>query len=81
MLWIQLVIHHIFHWLLYNGIIYKPHCSKDAIGKPAQIWCHKTFEDGAMYSFIPVEFLICWCSYTVASFNNESVLVVVPLSE
>ena len=60
---------------------YKPHCNKDAIGKPAQIWCHNTFEDGAMYSFIPVEFLISRCSFTVASFNNESVLVVVPLSE
>ena len=58
----------IFHWQLY--------CNKDAIGKPAQIWCHNTFEDGAMYSFIPVEFLICRCSFTVASFNNESVLFI-----
>ena len=40
---------------------YKPHCNKDAIGKPAQIWCHNTFEDGAMYSFIPIEFLISRC--------------------
>lgn len=60
---------------------YKPHSNKYGIGKPAQLWSHNDFETGASYSFIPIDLLICRCSYSVTSFNGESVLVVIPLSE
>ena len=60
---------------------FKPHSNKNGIGKPAQIWCYNTFENGAMYCFLPVKLLVCRCSFIVTSFDGESVLIVVPLSE
>ena len=56
----------------------KPCSNKNGIGKPAQIWCYNTFEK---YCFLPVNLLVCRCSVIVSSFDGESVLIVVPLSE
>ena len=60
---------------------YRPHPSKNSIGKPVQIWMHNVFEDSAIYSFMPVQYLKCRCSFSIITFNDDSVLVVVPLVE
>ena len=60
---------------------FKPHAGKDAFGKPAQIWQYNNFEVGGLYSFIPVQCLKCRCSFSKIVYDNEFVLVIVPLIE
>lgn len=57
-----------------------PYLQKDGIGKPVQLW-RNDFEVGALYSFLPVQYLKCRCSFCNITYNNEPVLAVVPLVE
>ena len=58
----------------------KPHLDKNALGNPAQIWTNNNFEIGTKYAFIPIDCLECRCSYFEKTHNNDSVLIVVPLT-
>ena len=58
---------------------FKPHPSKNEIGKPAQVWNHNQYENGGLISFVPVRFLKSWCAHCVIKLENQPVLVVVPL--
>ena len=60
---------------------YKPHSNKNGMGKPAQIWCYNSFEDGGIYSFLPVRNLTNRYSFSTATFDDELVVIVVPLPE
>ena len=69
------------HLLLAVVSWYLPHTNKNVVGKPAQIWCYNKFESGGVHSFVPVRYLKCRCASSISTIMDETVLVVVPLSE
>ena len=56
-----------------------PHCH--ALGKPAELWYHSLFEPFGIHSFVPVNNLSCRCAHGVKIYDDQPLLVVVPLVE
>jgi len=61
-------------WLL-------PHPSRYAIGKPAELWYNGLHECHGVYSYLPVNQLICRCAHGLMNYNSETLRVVVPIIE
>ena len=40
-----------------------PHPDRCILGKPAQLWCSNMFESFSIYSFLPLNHLICRCAH------------------
>ena len=58
-----------------------PHPSRYAIGKPAELLCRRKFESTGIHSFIPIDTLLCRCAHGMMVYNDQNVLVVIPLVE
>lgn len=56
----------------------KPHQLRYHIGKPAELWRDR-FEVFGMHSFIPIHSIICHCAYGTFCYNDEDLVVVIPL--
>ena len=56
-----------------------PHASKNAMGKPVEIWHYNLFEQEGKHSFVPLQLIKCRCAYCVTKLNSDQVLVIVPL--
>ncbi len=60
---------------------YQPQPNRQLIGKPAEVWCISFYESFGMYSYLPVEYILCRCASYVTHINEERVKVIVPLFE
>ena len=58
-----------------------PHPQRFSLGKPAELWSNSMFESYGTCSFLPIRNIICRCAHGVKLYNDEHVLVVVPLVE
>ena len=58
-----------------------PHHSRYAIGKPAELWCRRKFEDPGIHSFVQLDDIHCRCAYGMMVHNDDNVTVVIPLVE
>ena len=71
------------HLLLARVSWFYPSQHRYVIGKPAELWCGNLFEGFGVHSYIPLEStnLICRCGYGQFKYQDEALLVVVPLVE
>lgn len=69
------------HVLLANVSWFYPHPDRDALGKPVELWCLRQFEPFGLHSFVPVHNIVCHCAHGLKKFNDEELLLVVPLVE
>lgn len=59
-----------------------PHPHRYSMGKPTELWCNSMFESlNYSCSFIPLQNIHCRCAYTVMKYQEEHLLVVIPLVE
>lgn len=58
-----------------------PHPDRNAFGKPVELWCSRQFEPSGIHSFVPINNIISRCAHGTKFYNDESLLVVVPLVE
>ena len=56
----------------------KPHQHRHYIGKPAELW-KEWFEVFGIYSFIPLDTIICRCAHGTIHINSEKLRMVIPL--
>ena len=56
----------------------KPHQHRHYLGKPAELW-KEQFEVFGIYSFIPLDIIICRCAHGIMCHNSENLRVVIPL--
>ena len=50
------------------------------IGKPAELWCDSLSESFEMHSFVTPDLLLSRCAHGPLTVDDETLLVVVPLS-
>lgn len=67
--------------ILANVSWFFPHPERCTLGKPVQLWCSNMFESCGTHSFLPLDHLICRCAHGIKIFNDEPLLLVVPLVE
>ena len=58
-----------------------PHPERNAMGKPAQLWCNNFYEPVGVSSFLPLDHLLCRCAHANKLHKEELLLVIVPLIE
>lgn len=58
-----------------------PHPDRYTIGKPAQLWCRRKFEQVGIHSFVPLQQLLCRCAHGMVVHNDENLSVIIPLVE
>ena len=57
-----------------------PHPKRYRIGKPAELWCDSLSESFGIHSFVTPDLLLSRCAHGPFTMDDESLLVVVPLS-
>ena len=65
--------------LAYVSWLY-PHPKRCCIGKPAEWWCDSLSEPFGIHSFVTPDLLLSRCAHGPFTMDDESLLVVVPLS-
>ena len=60
---------------------FSPHPDRHALGKPAELWCASLFESFGLKSYLPVTNITSRCAHGFRKWNDENLLVVVPLIE
>ena len=58
-----------------------PHPDRYTMGKPAELWCRRKFEQVGIHSFVPLQQLVCRCAHGMVVHNDENLSVIVPLVE
>lgn len=59
-----------------------PHPHRYALGKPAELWCKSIFEPlDYSCSFVPIKNIQCRCAHGIKEYQDEDLLVVIPLVE
>ena len=56
-----------------------PHPQRYSIGKPAELWKREHYEKFGLHSFLPLNQVISRCAHGIMDYNNENLLVVIPL--
>ena len=51
------------------------------MGKPAELWCNEMYEAYGVYSYLPVDKIMCRCAYGNITFNDDRLELIVPLVE
>ena len=69
-------------WTLAHVSWLFPHPKRYHLGKPAELWCSiaSLSESFGIHSFVPLDLLLSRCAHGPFTLDNESLLVVVPLS-
>lgn len=58
-----------------------PHRERYAFGKPVELWYSEKFESDGMYTFLPIDHIVCRCAHGTRIYHDERLLAVVPLVE
>lgn len=59
-----------------------PHQKRYAIGKPAELWYRRRYENNyGIHSFVPIDSLSCRCAHGMIIHDEENLCVVIPLVE